>query len=115
MVALVASRDSFCRRAAAVIGPLGFAALALLGGSLVSAPAQAAQLCGDRGEILKRLQQGHEETPQALGLSADGGVLEILVSPKGGWTILVTYPERQTCVVAVGRAWEALHIAGEQA
>ena len=31
-------------------------------------------------------------SPRRSGLSADGGVLEILVSPEGGWTILVTYP-----------------------
>ena len=62
----------------------------------------ARPVCGERTEILKRLEQRHDEKPQALGLSADGGVLEILVSPEGGWTILVTYPKRPTCVVAVG-------------
>ena len=85
MVAPVRSRDdSFGRLVAAVIGSLGLAALALVGGDLTSAPAQAGQLCGDRGELLMRLEQGHEETPRALGLSTDGGVLEILVSAKGG-------------------------------
>jgi hypothetical protein len=73
------------------------------------------QVCGDRTEILKRLEERHHETPQALGLSADGGVLEVLVSPEGGWTILVTYPKRPTCVVAVGQAWETLAIVGQEA
>ncbi len=108
-----AERVSPSRWALQLLGPIAFAALALLGGSLVSAPAQAAQLCGDRGEILKRLEQGHEERRRALGLSADGGVLEILVSPKGGWTMLVTYPKRPTCVVAVGEAWQTLQLAGQ--
>ena len=76
------------------------------------AEAAAAKLCGDRDQILKRLAQRHDETPQALGLSSDGGVLEVLVSPSGGWTILVTYPKRPTCVVAVGRAWQSLQLAG---
>jgi hypothetical protein len=61
-----------------LIGPLAFAALVLLGGAAVSGSAQAAPRCGDRDAILKTLEQRHEETPQALGLSADGGVLEIL-------------------------------------
>ena len=65
-------------------------------------------------QILKRLEQRHEETPQALGLSADGGVLEVLVSPEGGWTILVTYPKRPTCIVAVGEAWQLLQLTGGQ-
>ena len=83
---------------------------------MVSEPAEATpKWCGDRDQILKRLEQAHEETPQALGLSGDGGVLEVLVSPQGGWTILVTYPKRPTCVVGAGAAWEMLQVAGEPA
>lgn len=95
---------------------LGFAAFALLGGATVSQPAEAAsKLCGDHKQILERLQQAHEATPLALGLSGDGGVIEVVVSPEGGWTMLVTYPKRPTCVVAVGEAWQILKIAGEPA
>ncbi len=93
----------------------GCIALVLLGGGLASAPATAAPLCGDRDQILDQLAQLHHEKPSALGLSADGGVLEILVSPEGGWTILVTYPKRPTCVLAVGEAWEALQALGQPA
>jgi hypothetical protein len=102
------------RRATPLVGAAALAALTLGGGALLSPPAEAAALCGDRGEILKRLEQRHEETPQAIGLSADGGVLEVLVSPSGGWTILVTYPKRPTCVVAVGEAWQPLQLTGGQ-
>src|ERR687892_631133 len=39
-------------------GPLGLAALALLGGAVASQPAEAApKLCGKRDQILKRLEQ----------------------------------------------------------
>jgi hypothetical protein len=50
-------------RAAQLIGPLAFSMLVLLGGILVSPPADVAQLCGDRGEILNRLEQGHCPPP----------------------------------------------------
>jgi len=106
------------RLVAQLAGPIAFTAMVLLGASLVGAPAKAETarpVCGERTEILKRLEQRHDETPQALGLSADGGVLEILVSPEGGWTILVTYPKRPTCVVAVGQAWQTLQLVGRQA
>jgi hypothetical protein len=94
---------------------LGLCAL-LLAGTLMGGPAEAApKLCGDRGQILARLEQAHEETPQALGLSGDGGVIEVLVSPEGGWTMLITYPKRPTCVVATGEAWQILQLAGEPA
>jgi hypothetical protein len=99
-------------RVAQLLGSSLLAAFALAGGALFGPPAEAARLCGDRDQILKRLEQRHDETPQALGLSSDGGVLEVLVSPSGGWTILVTYPRRPTCVVAVGRAWQSLQLAG---
>ena len=100
---------------AQLVGSIGFTAMALLGGVLVSQPAEAAsKVCGDRAQILKQLEQKHEETPRALGLSADGGVLEVLVSPEGGWTMLVTYPSKPTCVIAVGEAWQMLQLTGGQ-
>jgi hypothetical protein len=98
-----------------VIGPLAFAALVLLGSAVVDGAARAAAICGDRHAILKSLAQRHEEQPSAVGLSADGGVLEILVAPDGGWTILVTCPKRPTCVLAVGEAWQMLQLAGRPA
>jgi hypothetical protein len=103
-------------RAGRMAGLLGFGAVALLGGATLSQPAEAAvKLCGDRDQILKRLEQAKAETPQALGLSGDGGIVEVVVSPEGGWTMLLTYPKRPTCVVAVGEAWQMLKIAGEPA
>jgi hypothetical protein len=99
-------------RAARPVGRFLLATLACAGGMLLGAPVEAARLCGERAALLKSLEQKHQETRQALGLSADGGVLEVLVSPSGGWTILVTYPKRPTCVVAVGEAWQALQLTG---
>jgi hypothetical protein len=97
-------------------GAMGLATLGLLCGALLSQPAEAApKLCGHRDQILKRLEQVHQETPQALGLAGDGGVVEVLVSPDGGWTMLLTYPKRPTCIVATGPAWEMLQVAGEPA
>jgi hypothetical protein len=101
--------------AAKMIAALGLASL-LLGGSVVSQPAEAApKLCGNRDQILEGLRQVHDETPQALGLSGDGGVIEVLVSPEGGWTMLITYPRRPTCVVATGEAWQIVQVAGQPA
>jgi len=102
-------------RTAKLAAALALASL-LLCGAVASKPAWAApKLCGDRHQILERLEQAHEETPQALGLSGDGGVIEVLVSPEGGWTMLITYPRRPTCVVATGEAWQMLQLAGQPA
>ena len=78
---------------------------------IAAAPQAGAQtVCGDRTEMLERLAQEFAEAPQAVGLSQDGALVEVMVSPSGGWTILVTYPKRPTCVVATGESWEALTI-----
>ena len=65
-------------------------------------------LCGERNALVERLEREFSETPQALGLSEDGALVEVMVSPTGGWTILVTYPKRPSCVVATGEGWESL-------
>jgi hypothetical protein len=38
----------------------------------------------------------------------NGKLLEIMVSSAGSWSILLTRPDRQTCVVATGEGWESL-------
>lgn len=91
------------------------AVAAILLATVTAAAANASPLCGERQQIVQRLAQAHGEQPQALGLSSDGGVLEILASEKGGWTILVTYPKRPTCIVAVGEGWQTLQLAGDPA
>jgi hypothetical protein len=96
------------------IGAIAIAAAAL-GGMLGGSAVQAGQLCGERDALLKELELQFEETPQALGLGVDGGVFEVLVSPQGGWTLLVTYPRRPTCVVATGEAWELVPLVGNPA
>lgn len=88
--------------------------VALLVAALVAgfqtAPSHAQTVCGDRAKILERLEKVHAEMPRAIGLTADGAVLEILSSPTGSWTILVTFPNRSTCLLAAGEAWESLPI-----
>ncbi len=116
MATQVALHGRPARRTLRLAGPSAALAVALLGGGFASSTAAAApRMCGDRDQILAQLEHMHDEKPKALGLSADGGVVEVLVSPEGGWTILVTYPNRPTCVVAVGQAWEALQAAGQPA
>ena len=86
--------------------------------ALVAAPylgmAQIQSVCGDRTELIKDLDRKYQEKPQAIGILADGGLLEVLVSPDGSWTILVTYPKQQACVVAVGEDWQDhIRLVGE--
>ncbi len=96
---------------AALLGGVAFGSA----GSAAGASADAVRICGERNALLEQFAMEHDEKPQALGLGADGGVIEVLVSPEGGWTMLVTYPQRPTCVVAMGEAWEMMQLAGDPA
>jgi hypothetical protein len=97
---------------AALLGGVSFGSAA---DSVAGSVNGAVRVCGERDTLLEQFAQQHREKPQALGLGADGGVIEVLVSPEGGWTMLVTYPDRPTCVVAMGEAWENLQLAGDPA
>ncbi len=86
----------------------------ILAGFAPSLAQAQSQFCGERTQLLENLERTYGETPRAIGLSQDGGLLEILVSPAGGWTILVTYPNKPSCVVATGESWESrIAISGE--
>ncbi len=93
-----------------VIGSVVIAVSLLLSTTLKSRPASAQPVCGEHIDILNNLEKFHSETPQAIGLSTDGKVIEILVSPSGSWSILVNYPDRRTCLVATGDDWETLPV-----
>lgn len=63
-------------------------------------------LCGERGEVLADLEKTYAETPEARGLASNGSVIEVLVSPTGGFTIILTRPDGLSCVMATGEGWE---------
>ena len=88
--------------------------IAAIGVALVAVPAQAEQaqqaqqVCGERATLMLHLEQKFSEQPIAMGLTARGAVLEVLTSPSGTWTFLVTEPSGRTCMVASGKSWETL-------
>ena len=73
-----------------------------------SLPAQAQQQppCADRSAFLKHLSANYKEAPVAMGLTANGGLLEVVASKNGSWTIIVTTPNGMSCGVASGMSWE---------
>lgn len=67
--------------------------------------------CGERTAIMSHLEDGYSEEPVAMGIDAQGRVLEVLAAPDGKtWTILVSSPGGLTCLIASGVAWERLRI-----
>ncbi|MBT3361919.1 MAG: hypothetical protein HN403_20025 [Rhodospirillales bacterium] len=86
---------------------LAFSVLAIflfLGGQ---ASAQVAA-CGDRGSIAEKLDDGYSELPVAMGLSANGSVVEVFASMTGTFTIIVTQPDGMSCILVTGESWEGI-------
>lgn len=73
------------------------------------ASASADRNCSSRANVLKQLSSKYSESPTAIGLAKNGGVVEVLTSTEGGtWTIIVTMPDGTSCMVAAGQDWETL-------
>lgn len=78
--------------------------------ALWSMPVQAQQQqppCASRADFLNHLSTKYREAPVAMGLTANGGLLEVVASKDGSWTIIVTTPNGMSCGVASGLSWES--------
>ena len=88
---------------------LAAATLLLTGLAGAASPAAAQPLCAQRSEVAAQLRSRHAETPVALGIAANGGVVEVFSAGDGStWTLVITMPDGTSCMLAVGEAWENL-------
>jgi len=65
-------------------------------------------VCDKRSELVSALGNRFKEAPSALGLAANGSVVEILTSTNGSWSILMTTPKGMSCLIAAGEFWQKL-------
>lgn len=80
--------------------------LSALAAMLVTAAPAWAQPCDGHEYVVEGLKNIHGEEPRGMGLERSGAVIELLVSPDRTFTILLTRPDGETCVMAAGRNWE---------
>ncbi|MBX6320674.1 MAG: hypothetical protein IRY94_02495 [Rhodospirillaceae bacterium] len=89
-------------------------ALALVGlplGAFAAGPGQV--VCGDHRELVSDFQDTYKEVRDAVGVTDSGQLLEVLASPRGTWTMLVTQPHGPSCIVATGQSWELARQPGD--
>lgn len=85
---------------------LGFGALILVAQSV---QAQQAPQCGPRAAVLAQLAEKYGESRRSVGVAANNMVMEMFASEQSqSWTITVTSPQGQTCLVASGTGYEAI-------
>ena len=82
-------------------------AVALAWWAFFTPPAHAA-LCGERRAVIAELEKTYSEAPVSIGLASNGSVIEVLASPSGSFTIILTQPNGLSCVMAAGENWEDL-------
>ncbi len=95
------------KKFACVAAALSIAAMAL--------PASAQQNpCNERPKIIGHLAEQYSEAPDAIGLSSNGGVVEVLSSKKNkSWTMIITMPDGNSCLMAAGENWEILKVVAK--
>ncbi len=83
----------------------------VLAAALSLAPSEGAAqaTCNQRDNVLGHLAQKYREVPVAIGVTNRGGLVEVLSTGDGKtWTIIISTPDGQSCLVAAGEGWRAV-------
>jgi hypothetical protein len=75
---------------------------------IAPALAQTPQACGPRKTVVEQLGREYAEVPVNRGITSEGALIELLASPSGSWTLLISLPNGQSCLAAAGESWEEL-------
>ena len=88
-----------------------FRIMAITAALIAAPPGGAAQQipCNQRDDVLGHLAQKYREVPVAIGVTNRGGLVEVLSTSDGNtWTIIISSPDGEACMVAAGEGWRAL-------
>ena len=77
--------------------------------SLVPSEGSAQGTCNQRDNVLGHLARKYQEVPVAIGVTNRGGLVEVLTTGDGKtWTIIISTPDGQSCLVAAGEGWRSV-------
>ena len=86
--------------AAALIGAMMLA----IGLAAPLAHAQSIEL--PRAHVVEQLGARYAEAQAAVGVTADGGVIEVFTTDSGStWTLVLTRPDGTSRIIAAGESW----------
>jgi hypothetical protein len=92
---------------------LVFAAAAAFAGALVTNASAVEVQCAKHNQMVGLLSKKYSESPVAMGTVNDDRFMQLFVSRKGSWTILVTKTDGEACIIAAGQNWEKLPALAE--
>jgi hypothetical protein len=95
--------------------------LAVAASTVVAAPVAPAEDeigldgCGARADVVSWLAQNFGEAPLVRGVQGDGRLFELYAGKAGAtWTVVVTEPGGESCIVSEGTSLELLPQEGRQ-
>lgn len=73
-----------------------------------TSPKAQPQACGPRDIVVRSLERDFQEQQTNIGISG-GAVVELFKSDGGKtWTLVITLPNGQSCLVGSGNDWQAV-------
>ncbi len=75
---------------------------------LLSSAAMAQVPCGQRDKVVESFAVNFKEAPIATGVSSNGRLIDVLSTQDGDtWTLIITSPDGNSCMIASGQGWRA--------
>ena len=65
-------------------------------------------LCAPRAEMVQRLTVQYGARLSGMGLRNVEMVMEIWTDPRGEWTLVQSYTDGKSCILAMGEGWETM-------
>ncbi len=62
-------------------------------------------ICEPPPALHERLQRQYEAHRSATGIRDPEQIMEVWTGPTGNWTLIVTYANGTSCIVAMGENW----------
>lgn len=83
-----------------------FSAAIIVGLAATAVPSHARSVCAERDHLTMGLADKFGESRIAGGLQSETKMVEVFMSEKtGSFTILLTTPDGQSCIVSSGKSW----------
>ena len=77
--------------------------------SALSTPASAIPIqCAKHNQMVELLAKKYSENPVAMGTVNEDRFMQLFVSARGSWTVVLTKTDGEACIVAAGHNWEKL-------
>lgn len=65
-------------------------------------------LCAPRAEMVQWLSVQYGSRLAGMGMRNVEMVMEVWTDPRGDWTLVQSYTDGTSCILAMGEAWEML-------